>query len=121
LKKKPSCLVYSLGSGRDFRFEDDLFKRLPHCSIHTFDMQYAFCPNNICKFPLVKLGNGQNGTKTLRQLMTDLNHTNMDIDILKIDIEYTEYAFLHAHFSNNELNRKLKPVYIRQILIVRKT
>jgi hypothetical protein len=109
-----------LGSGRDFRFESDVHKRLPNCSIHTFDVQYATCPSNVCKFHLLKLGNGQNGTKTLRQLMTDLNHTNMEIDILKIDIEYAEYVFLHTHFSNSDMNRRLKPVYIRQILMVRK-
>jgi hypothetical protein len=111
--------VYSIGSGRDFRFEKAVHKHLPHCSIHTIDMQYTICPNNICIFHFVTLGDGQNGTKTLRQLMIDINHTNAEIDILKIDIEYSEYLFFHNLFSNNEINQKLRPIYIRQILIVR--
>ncbi len=119
LKSKPSCLVYSLGSGRDFRFEQALHKHVPHCSIHTLDMQYAMCPQNICTFHLVKLGDGQNRTKTLRQFMAERNHTNLEIDILKIDIEYSEYLFFHILFSNNVINRNLQPLYIRQILIVR--
>jgi hypothetical protein len=82
-------------------------------------MQYSICPNNICTFHFVTLGDGRNGTKTLRQFMNDINHTNAEIDILKIDIEYSEYLFFHILFSNNELNQKLQPVYIRQILIVR--
>ena len=51
--------------------------------------------------------------------MTQLNQTNAEIDILKIDIEYEEYPFLHAFFSNNEFNRKQQSVYIRQILVVK--
>lgn len=116
MKKKSSCLIYSLGSGRDFRFEEAVHQHLPHCSIHTIDMQYAFCPTNVCTFHHVQLGDGRNGTKTLRQLMIDINHTNAEIDILKIDIEYSEYVFFHLLFSNN---RQFQPIFIRQILIVR--
>lgn len=84
-------------------------------------MQYTICPENICTFHHIKIGDGLNRTKTLHQFMTDINHTNAIIDILKIDIEYSEYLFFHDLFSNNEINQKLQPVYIRQILIVRKT
>jgi hypothetical protein len=83
-------------------------------------MKYTICPTNICTFHLVKLGNGQNGTKTLRQFMNEMNHTNSEIDILKIDVEYGEYLLFHMLFSNNAINRNLQPVYIRQILLVRK-
>ena len=108
-----------MGSNGNFQFERAVHKHLPHCSIHTIDMKYSICPNDICKFHLVKLGNGQNGTKTLRQFMIESNHTNSEIDILKIDIEYSEYVFFHLLFSNNDINRMLSSVYIRQILLVR--
>ncbi|CAF4494734.1 unnamed protein product [Rotaria sp. Silwood2] len=120
LKSKSPCLIYSLGSDGNFQFEEAVHKLLPHCSIHTIDMRYFQCPNDVCRFHQVKLGNGQNQTKTLRQLMTELNQTNFEIDILKIDIEYGEYVLLHTFFSNNAINQIFKPVYIRQILIVRK-
>lgn len=105
-----------MGSSRDFRFEEAAHKHLPHCSIHTIDMQNGSCPENVCTFHQVELGNGQNGTKTLRQLMLDINHADAEIDILKIDIEYSEYLFFHILFSNN---RQFQPIFIRQILIVR--
>ncbi len=110
-----------MGSQGDFSFEESVHKLLPHCSIHTVDMKYYACPIGICTFHLAELGNGRNGTKTLRQLMTELNQTNSQIDIFKIDIEYGEYTLFHLLFSNNAINQKLQPVYIRQILIVRKT
>ncbi|CAF0751049.1 unnamed protein product [Rotaria sordida] len=68
-------------------------------------MRYFQCSNDVCTFHQVKLGNGQNKTKTLCQLIDEINQTNFRIDILKIDIEYGEYV---------------KPVYIQQILVVRK-
>lgn len=108
-----------MGSHGDFSFEESVRKRLPHCSIHTVDMKYYACPIGICTFHQAMLGDGRNGTKSLRQLMNELNQTNTEIDILKIDIEYGEYAFFHSLFSNNAINQKLQPVYIRQILIVR--
>ncbi|CAF0909282.1 unnamed protein product [Adineta steineri] len=117
LKKKPSCLIYSLGSQGDFTFEQSAHKLLPQCSIHTVDMQLYTCPTGICTFHQAKLGNGRNGSTSLHQLMTKLNQTNHEIDILKIDIEYGEYAFLHTLFSNNDDTKQLQPVYIRQILI----
>ncbi|CAF0782653.1 unnamed protein product [Rotaria sp. Silwood1] len=117
LKSKSPCLIYSLGSDGDFQFEETVHKRLPHCSIHTIDMRYFECPKNVCKFHQIKLGDGQNKTTTLRQLMTELNQTNFEIDILKVDIEYGEYILFHKFFSNNILNQSFKPVYIRQILI----
>ena len=109
-----------MGSGRNFRFEKGIHQHLPNCSIHTVDMVYSICPNEICSFHQAKLGDGQNGTKTLRQLMSELNHTNFEIDILKIDIEYGEYLFFNLLFSNNAMNQLFKPLYIRQILIVRR-
>lgn len=81
-------------------------------------MQFTFCPDKVCTFHHVQLGNGLNGTKTLRQFMADINHTNAQIDILKIDIEYSEHLFFHTLFSNDALNRSSPPVYIRQILLV---
>lgn len=120
MKSKPSCVVYSLGSGADFTFERKIKEHLPGCSIHTIDEKYTSCPPHVCTFHHVKLGNGQNQTKTLQQLMIDLNHTTLEIDILKVDIEYSEYVLFHTLFSNDNINPKLRPLYIRQILVVKK-
>jgi hypothetical protein len=109
-----------MGSQGDFSFEISAHQLLPHCSIHTVDMRDYPCPAGVCTFHLAKLGDGQNGSKSLHQLMNELNQTNVPIDILKIDIEYGEYSFFHAFFSNNAINQVLEPVYIRQILIVGK-
>lgn len=110
-----------MGSDGDFTFEVKAHELFPHCSIHTVDMRPFDCPPGVCTFHLANLGNGQNGTKSLRQLMNKLNRTDDEIDILKVDIEYGEYAFFHTFFSNSDANKKLKPVYVRQILMVSET
>lgn len=81
-------------------------------------MQYTICPDNLCTFHHVELGDGRNGTKTLRQLMNETNQTSNEIDILKIDIEHNEHLFLHTIFSNDRTNKTSTPIKIRQILIV---
>ncbi|CAF3618317.1 unnamed protein product [Rotaria socialis] len=117
LKLKPSCLVYSLGSAGEFAFERSVHERLPRCSIHTIDERRFECPKDVCTMHQLTIGDGKNKTKTLRDLMADLNHTNLEIDILKVDIESSEYALFHTLFSNNEMNRNGTQIYIRQILI----
>lgn len=113
LKQASSCLIYSLGSNGEFSFENQTKQDLPHCDIHTFDVREFNC-TDLCTFHPMKIGDGNNGTKTLSMIMSELNHTNRFIDILKVDIEGAEYEFFDDlfnttgdHLSDN----------IRQILV----
>ncbi|CAF1519411.1 unnamed protein product [Rotaria sp. Silwood1] len=95
LKSRLDCLVYSVGSNGDFSYEIDMKKTMPHCEIHTFDLNLYVCPKNICIFHQITFGNGINpkGSKNWTTILQELNHIQRKIDILKIDIEGGEYIF----------------------------
>ncbi|CAF1086896.1 unnamed protein product [Didymodactylos carnosus] len=112
LENKKSCLVYSAGSNGDFSFEKDLKSLLPHCEIHTFDRGIFKCPKHVCNYHQALIGNGINGTETIEMLMEKLNHQERELDILKIDIEGSEYPLFTQMFNPNSTNK----VYPRQIL-----
>jgi hypothetical protein len=112
LKQSKSCLIYSLGSNGEFSFENETKRYLPNCEIHTFDMREFNC-TDICTFHKVRIGNGNDNTKTLRMLMSDLNHQGRYLDILKIDVEGSEYAFFDDLFKTTDYLSE----NIRQILI----
>jgi len=95
----PDCLVYSLGSNNDFRFEVAVHERLPHCEIHTFDHTIDAEPSN--KPPYVHFHHWglattheQSAQKpkmfTLKQLAAKLGHSDRMIEIMKVDIESAE-------------------------------
>jgi hypothetical protein len=112
LKQAESCLIYSLGSNGEFSFENETNRYLPNCDIHTFDMKNFNC-SDICTFHQVKIGDGLNGTKTLRMIMSDLNHTGRYLEILKIDVEGSEYEFFDDLFNKTDQISD----NIRQILV----
>eukprot|EP00392_Amoebophrya_sp_AT5.2_P011228 g11303.t1 len=91
----PSCLVYSVGSNFDFGFEMGVLAGIsPRCEIHVFD-PLLVCNGNLW-------GQHEYNTKKvlslpgIRQL---LNHTNSEIDILKIDCETCEWSVFSDVFG----------------------
>ena len=95
----PNCLVYSLGSNNDFRFEIAVHELLPQCEIHTFDHTIDSNPSN--KPPYVHFhqwglaatdeeSGQQTNMFTLKQLAAKLEHSDRMIEILKVDIEAAE-------------------------------
>ncbi|UJR20872.1 hypothetical protein I4U23_023981 [Adineta vaga] len=112
LQNKKSCLIYSLGSNGEFSFENETKRFLPNCDIHTFDKTVFNC-TNMCIFHQTLIGDGINGTKSLRMLMSELKHTGRYLDILKVDVEGSEYEFFDNLFNTtNNLSEN-----IRQILV----
>jgi hypothetical protein len=119
-------LIYSFGSAGDFSFEISIRKELPNAEIHTFDLGDFTCPNTVCQFHQAILGDGKrNGTKSLHTVIDELGHRQRKIDILKIDIEGSEYIlfeefFAHKQNTSNDIDSKHNEnevPYIRQILI----
>lgn len=125
LINSPPPLVYSFGSNGDFAFERALKEELPESDIHTFDQNSFICPVNICTFHQIFVGNGKkNQSKTLQMVLDDLDHRGRDVDILKVDIEGTEFELFHELFREISLRENaLQTVtsktipYIRQILV----
>jgi hypothetical protein len=113
LKNRSDCLIYSVGSDGDFSFELYMKEALPNCEIHTFDLSFYECPNNICIFHQMIFGNGTypRDSKSWQMIIEELKHQNRLIDVLKIDIEGGEYIFFPSLFQ------AVKTSFPRQILV----
>jgi len=119
-------LIYSFGSSGEFSFERAIKRELPNAEIHTFDSGYSPCPVDVCTFHQALLGDGKrSGTKSLHTVIDELGHRQRQIDILKIDIEGSEYILFEEYFTRHQntaknINSKedgnIMP-YIRQILV----
>ena len=114
LKARHNCLVYRAGSRGEFSFEFELKQAMPHCEIHTFDMDKYLCSNNICSFHHIVLGDGNvpRGSKSWLMVLKGLQHSHRVVDILKIDIDGGEYIFLANMFKQNVTRN-----FPRQILV----
>jgi hypothetical protein len=111
-----TLLIYSFGSSGDFRFERGIKEQLPTVEIHTFDSGLYICPENLCTFHQVRLGNGKtNASKSLQMVMNELGHRKRQIHILKVDIEGSEFELFEELF-NSSLKQRTDVLYIRQIL-----
>ncbi|CAL1537193.1 unnamed protein product [Lymnaea stagnalis] len=126
---KPPCLVYSFGIANDFSFDDALGNlsctvasfdpsmhtkdhvRSPHVSFYNMGMgainTNSFVPN---KDSYVK-DDQKWKIRTLKGAMAELGHQNRVLDVLKIDIEYYEWAVLDNMFETDLLKN------IRHLLI----
>jgi len=111
-----SCVIYSLGLFDNDEFERAMHNLNPTCEIHSFDPT----PGEIENFHMDErlaaygahfhdfgiTGHGENiniegadvPTKTLAEAMTELGHNNLDI--LKVDIEFSEYDMLDTVFCD---------------------
>ena len=101
LSKMQNCLVYSIGSNYDFRFERGIQSHA-NCEIHTFDGTM-----NLFKRPLPKDLHNINfhnwnmaekqsvfPSKSIRNTIKTLGHHNKNINIFKIDCEGCEHEIL---------------------------
>jgi hypothetical protein len=111
LKSRSDCLIYSTGSEGEFSFEIQMKQFLPNCEIHTFDMSLYKCPNDVCIFHQIILGNGifPQGSKTWQMIIEELGHKNRLIDLFQINIEGFVYNFIPSIFklSNNSFPRQI--------------
>ena len=102
------CVVYSFGSQGNDDFEVEMRAAVPHCEIHIFDPTTK--PEHFAgkwNYHYIGLGGvdavtlGHTGAssvgmrvKTLPTIMRELGHSF--VDILKFDIEGSEYAFVDS-------------------------
>jgi hypothetical protein len=111
-----NILVYSFGSNGEFSFESAIKAELSTAEIHTFDVRLYKCPDNICMFHQGRLGDGKSdNSKSLQMIMNELGHQKRQIDLLKVDIEGSEFKLFEELFSNSTKTQTNLP-YIRQIL-----
>lgn len=97
--KKADCLIYSVGSDNDVRFEKAVHTHMKGCEVHTFDpmvAEDAFIGGEYAQFHSWGLGTdgGTEGIsmggldtgsrKSFETVVRDLGHDNRTIDILKV-------------------------------------
>lgn len=106
------CLVYSFGIDFDLSFDDDIANR-EECNVRSFDPSMLVGDQVRTErvfFYQVGLGplNSVNPQKwKLKDLQTIkhlLNHHNMVIDLLKMDIEFDEWKCLEAMIADQSLS-----------------
>mmetsp|Transcript_31649 Transcript_31649/g.38757 ORF Transcript_31649/g.38757 Transcript_31649/m.38757 type:complete len:305 (+) Transcript_31649:105-1019(+) len=118
-----SCLVYSIGSDGNFKFEMGILEKFPNCEVHIFDPNGEFAENipNDAQGKLIPHtwglinddvggpGGPINRFKTLQEIVRILGHQGRTIDVFKIDCEMCEWLTYKDWF--------LTDVILRQILV----
>lgn len=85
------CIVYSMGSRGDYSFERAIHSIKPECEIHTFDKDVQYNAPHFVRFH-------QEFITSLADTRRRLGHTR--IDILKMDIEGSEFEALSGPLDN---------------------
>lgn len=126
------CLVYSVGSNGDFRFEEGMQAVLPGvCEIHTFDftnfaykvpkgkniffhnwgLKPSYTETKVAKsggFGQLDIRN--KAFKTFQETIKELGHEGRPIDIFKIDCEGCEWA-TYKDWINADMRQILVEVH----------
>ena len=97
LHNSAECLVYSIGSNNDFRFEEAILDVSRDCEIHVFDHTVknpSKKPRKVHFHPwgLASVTDATKNLKTLADIVAELGHTGKKISILKIDCEGCEWT-----------------------------
>jgi hypothetical protein len=126
-----ACLIYSVGSNNDIRFEKAVRTHMYGCEVHTFDPtlgEDAFIGGEYATFHSWGLGTdggkegsamgGRNNTgirKSFKTVIKDLGHENRTIDVLKVRQFYL-YAALAALFNLPQLILFFNSIMLRLIV-----
>jgi len=111
-RKKPETIIYSFGVNDESTFEAEMLARVPTAQIYAYDFSVtkfgpqlpaSYLPR--AHFKQVGLGDKDELDRqpqflTLKSLMDENKHTYMDI--LKIDIEGSEYGAFDAFMDSFE-------------------
>jgi len=117
IRRSEECLVYSVGSMNDFRFEEAILKDISSsCEVHVFDHTVAN-PTNIPQgvmfhaWGLAAETDTSNSMFTLHEILKRLGHIGRRIDIFKIDCEGCEWVTYPAWLDSTN------GVHIDEILV----
>ncbi|CAG5118561.1 unnamed protein product, partial [Candidula unifasciata] len=109
----PPCTIYSFGINYDFSFDDEA-STVYGCHVFSFDPSMNKLPDKMDRSPLVhfyKVGLSNTATitnnkwalKTFTDIRSMLGHNTKDIDIVKMDIENSEWLALPEMIKSDQL------------------
>lgn len=105
--KAEDCLVYSIGSAANYKFEQSVHQWNPKCEIHTFDHTYdgAKSPKFVTHHIIGLAGpnNTDSNLQTLDRIVQDLGHLNRKITLLKVDCDGCEFDIYDNFYRDNIL------------------
>ena len=116
---KPPCIIYSFGINNDFSF-DDAVSEIYGCNVYSFDPSMNKTNHkHSAKVWFYNVGiAGKDYTnnlkwdlRTLASIMEMLGHTNRKIDILKMDVESSEWPLL-SHVLNTNILDNVGQLYL---------
>lgn len=121
IRPRSPCIIYSFGISYDFSFDDDASKNYG-CHVYSFDPSMDKMALNVNRSELVhfyKIGlDGKTYTNdkkwplySLTDIRKLLGHQNAQIDVIKIDIESSEWPALPQLVEAGELKN------VRQLLM----
>mgnify|MGYP001317873547 CR=1 FL=1 len=111
-RMRKGCVVYSFGSNGDDQFETDVMEKT-ECRVYTFDPTLTLEKKRMLSSSVRKnfhniglatheggmaIGGIEREVQNLRTIMKDLKHKQ--VDILKLDIEGTEYEVFEELYSS---------------------
>lgn len=95
ISKESDCLIYSIGLNGEVSFDEQVRLRWPNCEIHGFDTDDTSKP----KLDAAGVIFHKEYVLDLKDTQAKYNHTNRWIDILKVDIEGTEWTLIPTALS----------------------
>ncbi|BFZ00529.1 hypothetical protein BsWGS_03568 [Bradybaena similaris] len=113
VRPRPPCIIYSFGINYDFSFDDDA-SNVYGCHVYSFDPSMKKFEDHVERSKLVhfyKIGLSDLSTtnkdnwkmKTLADIRTMLGHDNVTIDVIKMDIESSEWPAIPEMIRSGQL------------------
>ncbi|BFZ00525.1 hypothetical protein BsWGS_03564 [Bradybaena similaris] len=121
VRPRPPCIIYSFGINYDFSFDDDA-SNVYGCHVYSFDPSMKKFEDHVERSKLVhfyKIGLSDSSTttqdkwkmKTLADIRTMLGHDNVTIDVIKMDIEWSEWPAIPEMIRSGQLKS------VRQLMV----
>ncbi|BFZ00530.1 hypothetical protein BsWGS_03569 [Bradybaena similaris] len=121
VRPRPPCIIYSFGINYDFTFDDNAAKTYG-CHVYSFDPSMTKFEDhversNLTHFYKIGLSDSSKTTqdkwkmKTLADIRTMLGHDNVTIDVIKMDIESSEWPAIPEMIRSGQLKT------VRQLMV----
>lgn len=115
------CLVYSIGSAANYKFEESVHRWNKKCEIHTFDHTYdgEKAPKYVThhQIGLAEANNSNPMLQSLDAIVKDLGHMDRRINLLKVDCDGCEFSIYENFYHDGiQLEQIVMEVHFNKTL-----